>query len=440
MKNLKNLFFYFIILLVGYSFASNATVLEEIAAHEKGYRTAVKCTISSRLAKLREIGQGIDRNSFYETALTDLNTDIKRSCQFHRILKKKEGNFPTFYENFSFPLRFNKVHIISRRVLQFLANRENFNTLLSGKLPEGYEYDQNTVPLLSKEVANNATVWGNERMTTLLGALFAIESTHTRKIPSPEDVQSSPILHRVPFPKGFRDALFEQFPDFSTWRYITDFGLLTLHHFYAFGGHRQTANCPRIVKHYAPEDCSSLVAKMTGFTSYDPAHYEFTTADLLFAARIQNKQKDDLPLEEDEKKWLSSGSSTNLLAYFSAKNLQNITEITKGMIYTHLSFNSSERRYSDRAGGHMGLVFDIAENNDLVIFNCNRFLPLLPWETANRDGLADLFTQEGVGGYDTGTGHNMDGFGLSVIPYAHYWEAAQQSDATKETLFFSVKD
>lgn len=260
------------------------------------------------------------------------------------------------------------------------------DTLLGGDLPVAYnlDYVANQPSLLYD--ASSPTALGNSKGTCLKAALYTTLLTcrgeHTlADLLRPQtaswqalggfNIDESATVHLTPVPKGIEMiAGFDRF----TYRYSderTPQALAFVHSGYAFGGSRGEEHIyPKNLyphgKPYAPHDCSSWLASLTGCPS------PFTTWTQLVLHRKQMGQPDP------------DANSQGVLDFEAVCSTVKISDpqrdIRPGQIMAYRSFDLSTDREMTGVGngGHTGCVLDFisqGEESKVRILSYGRSMP-----------------------------------------------------------------
>ena len=264
---------------------------------------------------------------------------------------------------------------------------ENYlESLLGGDLPVGYDLDYaaNQPALLYDTSA--PTALGNSKGTCLKAALYTALLTSRREYTladllrpqTPDwqavggfDINESATVHLTPVPKGI-EAI-EGFDRF-TYHYSDDRtpqALAFVHSGYAFGGsrgeeHLYTKKLYPYSKPYAPQDCSSWLASLTGCAS------PFTTWSQLVLHRKHSGQSDP------------DASSQGVLDFEAVCNTVNVSDpqrdIRPGQIMAYRSFDLSKdpEMTGPGNGGHTGLVLGFhsqGAESKVRVLSYNRSMP-----------------------------------------------------------------
>lgn len=218
-------------------------------------------------------------------------TSLEQDAAFFDLFNGVMGSDPDNTVGRAFQLTSHKMGLITRYALEFARDKDQFQGLLEGRLPQGYALDVpacNVFPsdyhLFSNGRRFNALkcvlmrAWCLQNGVSSMagvGALFG----------EPEWVDTSLFVHATPVPEAMVVPGFEDSPYFFS-DAKTPKALLTIHSGYALGGQRGEAR----YKTYAgaplgPQDCSSFTAKYLG------SPRPFSTRDLLYLS----EDKDGFP-------------------------------------------------------------------------------------------------------------------------------------------------
>ena len=290
---------------------------------------------------------------------------------------------------------------------------ENYlDTLLGGDLPVGYALDYRADQPTLLYDASSPTVLGNSKGTCLNAAMYTTLLSYRGEptladLLRPQtaswqalggfDIDGSATVHLTPVPKGIESI--EGFDRF-TYRYSderTPQALAFVHNGYAFGGprgeeHLYTKNLYPYGKAYAPQDCSSWLASLTGCAS------PFTTWTQLVLHRKHTGQSDP------------DATSQGVLDFEAVCNTVKVSDpqrdIRPGQIMAFRSFDLSKDPEMKGAGngGHTGLVLGFnsqRQKSTVTILSYSRSMP------------------------------NQEGFGVQEIAYD------TESESNKRLMFFS---
>ncbi len=283
---------------------------------------------------------------------------------------------------------------------------------MAADLPVGYAVDYRADQPTLLYDASSPTALGNSKGTCLNTAMYTTlltcrgehtladllrPQTHAWQAVGGFDINESATVHLTPLPKGI-EAI-EGFDRF-TYHYSderTPQALAFVHNGYAFGGprgeeHLYTKNLYPYGKPYAPQDCSSWLASLTGCTS------PFTTWTQLVLHRKHTGQSDP------------DATSQGVLDFEAVCNTVKVSDpqrdIRPGQIMAYRSFDLSKdpEMKGTGNGGHTGLVLGFnsqGQESTVPILSYSRSMP------------------------------NQEGFGVQEIAYD------TESESNKRFMFFS---
>lgn len=272
----------------------------------------------------------------------------------------------------SFPLKFNKMRFALKGACAFVET--HFDTICSGKLPEGYDFHSKPSDTTVLGV-NKTSIYGDPKATILKTALWNIALNYfgiTHLALADLDRESglysrskgswytnSSMVYSTALPKDL--DLLALDPRFANFTYIKD-GLFTfLHSGFTFGGQRKEEGTEHAHGLFGPEDCASWLAKIT------KCPVPFTTPDQLLYWRF--KVKEGVVSEA----WLKAPEFGPLNDLFDVVKVDpdNISAIKPGQIYCHRAYpvdlgkdpkleDVSARMLKEFGnGGHTALIVDV---------------------------------------------------------------------------------
>ncbi len=351
---------------------------------EQAFRARTIWELMSVHQQLTTVASSFDWEKFKTQALAKMQTDLEIVQEMNKRLA--EGREQKIYKpgnvfdgsNVTFSLSSNKlVSILTGSITEgektitfesapFIVENYLDSLSVDNNLPNGYAFDYvpNQTTLLHD--ASSPTALGNSKGTCLKAALYTsllvFRNEHTLSdLLRPQnptwntttggfDINESATVHLTPVPKGIETI--EGFDRF-TYRYSDDRApqaLAFVHSGYAFGGsrgeeHIYTKDLYPYGKPYAPQDCSSWLASLTGCAS------PFTTWTQLVLHRKQTGQSDP-----------NNATSQDVLDFEAVCNTVKISDpqrdIRPGQILAFRTFDLSKDPEMKDAGngGHTGLV------------------------------------------------------------------------------------
>ncbi|MBN8827896.1 MAG: hypothetical protein J0H68_04245 [Sphingobacteriia bacterium] len=382
-------------------------VLKASLAWEADLRNASIQEISENISDFSQNTEGYNYSEIDQLILEAIEKDQELIKRLNSTIKKAEEeaeakkqvivkDYPDFSKGeMTYSLSTNKMEIILNGVKE-LVNKlhtqkspEYLSELIAEqKLPEGYEYNIDSMPEIGKD--DGVTVYGNSKNTFLKAALtYLKKATVTNVVKLWSAIDSSAIAHIIPIPEKYRVEGFDE----CTFSYSDDKtpdGLVIHHSFYSFGGQRGEPRYGINGKKHGPEDCSSMVGKLTGCKPDKlPSTFHY-----LYSFRNQLNEEGNKGLETDPYVL----ESTNNFEAISVKDPQK--DIRPGMLYVFRNFRNDPTKLSDGAGGHTAIVLGTSKrddnNLDIVTDSCARDMPNLEGRGIqkfefNRSHVKDMF-------------------------------------------------
>lgn len=218
-----------------------------------------------------------------------LQTQVLARIEQDLIITDKMNDLIAYGEfytgmHLTYPLKTNKMHEALEGAKLLVEDIAQFEQIISGQFPDGSNH-MPAFPLLLGQIEG-----GDSSQTFLSTALIEILATITdgniqtvNQMLNPQWLEQSAVVHIT----EVNDAIFRIEPDtyddflydytFAVSSETTPLGLATVHSGYAFGGGRGYQEGQKL---FAPEDCSSWIAKLTGID------IEISTADMLNTYRV----------------------------------------------------------------------------------------------------------------------------------------------------------
>lgn len=288
-------------------------------------------------------------------------------------------------ETARYPLKLNKMSIatVGKGIKGHKGAKgmveEHFPALYAGDAPEGYSFDYHpTAVTLFDGNLNTTNIFGNSKgtfyktaaLTTYLSTIGKTKLTEISLLPTESGpwVERSAMVHHTPIPSTLN--LLKLDTRFAQCTYTHNNQFYYVHSGYAFGGGRDGSKNP-----WAPEDCSSWIAKITGCS------IGYSTADQLCLYRFKLKTDIVSPT------WYKSPEFNSMQNLYDAVNsvdaVKDPSKIQAGQtayIYAHRNFDISKDKSKTElgTGGHTGLVLGMcsdAKESSLAVLSYNRDMP-----------------------------------------------------------------
>lgn len=288
----------------------------------------------------------------------DLSTDRKYFKEFQASLSAYHT-----LDNIPFSVRTNKMEeIFSGTTTLFGEDETNIVKIASGNMPTNYfnEINDHELPHLVNSPADLGLnqFWGTSKVTYLSSAILTIHFTLNNSNIN-NLLLNSAITHVSLLPNDISLDCNCRFA------YINQemHGFSYIHSGFSFGGHRFEQKLFPENKIFGPEDCSSWVSKITGFS------YEFDTSDQLCIFRAQSSSF----VPESWKKGILAKNMESF--YYPVK----IEELNPGDIFVYRDFNLDHGDPKDNLGisGHTGIILEKLNSTVVRTLCFTREMPYL---------------------------------------------------------------
>lgn len=371
---------------------SKDPIIQEALRQERSLRERTAKELSALLLAQTKLTAEIEKSKSeleFTKIKKSVEANLKRDAELMDVINAKlvphKAGAKVGTTSITYPLKFNKMKLIlagtsdtdlgAQSVVQ-----SHFDKLFYGDMPENYDfkYTPSAITIHGDgkklgKMSQSPSIYGNSKASYYKAAVITTHLTCLDKsllsdIALLSDEQGpwfkrSAMIHSTPIPADFNlttaDARFTQFP------YLADNQFHYIHSGYSYGGGRDGSKNP-----WAPEDCSSWIAKITAC----PVTY--STVDQLCFYRVK------MNFGFVPKPWLTAPELAPMTEIYDVVDPLKAEMGQAVHVFSQCKFNvpvDAKTKMDDMlTTGHTGVVLGVAgkgKDAELAVLSYNRDMP-----------------------------------------------------------------